>query len=57
MKELRCREVGFDCEGVIRDETEDAVLRRAAEHASKDHGITQLDDATVEQIRSKIRTI
>lgn len=57
MKELRCREVGFDCEGVVRAETEDAVLRQAAEHVKTVHGVTQLGDATVRQIRSKIHTV
>lgn len=57
MKELRCREIGFDCEGVVRAETEDAVLRQAAEHARTVHGVTQLDDATVRQIRAKIHTV
>lgn len=57
MMELRCREVGFDCEGVVRAETEEAVLRQAAEHAKTVHGMTQLDDATVRQIRSKIHSV
>ncbi len=57
MKELRCSEVGFDCKGVIRAETEQEVLRQAAEHAAKEHGLTQLDDATVQHARSKIRTV
>lgn len=57
MKELRCREVGFDCEGVIRGDTEEEVLRQAAEHATTEHGLTQLDDATQKQIRAKIRTV
>lgn len=57
MKELRCRDVGFDCEGVIRAETEDEVLRQAAQHAGTEHGLTHLDEPTVEMIRSKIRTL
>lgn len=57
MKELRCRELGFDCEAVVRAESEDEVLRQAAEHASREHSVTELDDATVQQIRSKIRTV
>ncbi len=56
MKELRCRDVGFDCDGVLRAETEDEVLRQAAEHASKVHGLTTLDEDTVRQIRAQIRT-
>ena len=57
MKELRCREVGFDCEGVVRAENEDAVMKQAAEHARSAHGMNQIDDATARQIRSKIRTV
>lgn len=55
MKELRCREVGFDCEGVVRAESEDEVLRQAAEHARSAHGVERFDDAQVRQIRSRIR--
>ena len=56
MKELRCRDVGFDCEAVIRAESEQEVMRQAAEHASREHGLTPIDDATAQQIRSRIRT-
>ncbi len=54
MKELRCREVGFDCEGVIRAETEEEVLRQAVEHARNEHGLGELNEATVHLVRSKI---
>jgi predicted small metal-binding protein len=57
MKELRCREVGFDCQGVVRAETEEGVMRQAAEHARTEHGLKQLDEATTQKIRSKIRTV
>jgi predicted small metal-binding protein len=57
MKELRCRDVGFDCEGVIRAESDEEVLRQAAQHARTAHGLTQLDDATTRRIRSQIRTL
>jgi predicted small metal-binding protein len=57
MKELRCREVGFDCQAVVRAETDEAVMRQAAEHARSQHGLKQLDDATTQKIRSKIRTV
>jgi predicted small metal-binding protein len=57
MKELRCREVGFECQGVIRAETEEGVMRQAAEHARTEHGLNQLDEATTQRIRSKIRTV
>ena len=56
VKELRCNDVGFSCDAVVRADTEDEVLRQGAEHARKVHGIEKLDDATVRTIRSKIRT-
>lgn len=38
MFELRCRDVGFDCPGVIRGTTKDEVLQQAAVHATEVHG-------------------
>lgn len=38
-KVLRCRDLGMNCKKEIRGETEEEVLRLAAEHAEKDHGI------------------
>lgn len=40
MKELHCRDVGFDCDGVIKAITEEEVLQQAAEHALNVHGVT-----------------
>ena len=57
MKELRCREVGFDCEGVVRADNEETVMKQVAEHARTVHGMNDIDDATARQIRSKIRTV
>ena len=39
MKVLRCKDLGMSCTKEIRAETEEEVLRLAAEHAEKDHGI------------------
>lgn len=35
MKVLKCRDVGFDCPGIIKAENE--VLQMAAQHASDAH--------------------
>ena len=59
MKELHCGEVGFfpDCEGVIRGETEEEVLQKAAAHGKEIHGMTDadLDESAVAQVRAHIR--
>lgn len=40
MYQLCCKDVGFDCPGVVRGETVDSVLEQAAGHAARDHGVT-----------------
>jgi predicted small metal-binding protein len=39
-KVLRCRDLGMDCPKEVRAESEDELLRLAAEHAERDHGIS-----------------
>ncbi len=39
-KLLRCRDLGTNCPKEIRAENEEELLRLAAEHAEKDHGIS-----------------
>lgn len=41
MKELSCREAGFDCDYIIKGETDEEVLRKGADHAMMDHGFKQ----------------
>jgi len=53
-KILRCKDVGFDCDGVIRAETEEEVLKMAVEHAQSAHNLNELSDEVVEKVRSAI---
>lgn len=57
MKELRCKDVGFSCDAVVRADTEEEVLRQGAAHARESHGLTNLDEKTVEKIRSEIHNV
>ena len=43
MKTLRCRDVGFDCEGEVHGESVDVVLRQAAQHVIQVHGYTEAE--------------
>ena len=54
-KVIHCKDVGFDCEGVVRAESEEKVLQLAAEHAKSEHGVTELSDEIVEKVKSVIR--
>jgi predicted small metal-binding protein len=38
-KVLRCRDLGMNCPKEVRAETEEELLKLAAEHAEKDHGL------------------
>ena len=54
-KVLRCRDVGFDCDGVIRAETEEEILKKAAEHAQTVHNLKEITEEVVEKVRAAIR--
>lgn len=42
-KLLSCREVGCDCDYIVTGETEEEVMKNAAEHGIKEHSRTQKD--------------
>ena len=54
MKSLKCRDAGFDCDAVIRAETEAEVMRQAAEHAKTVHNLSEISEQAVVKIRSLI---
>ncbi len=54
MKVLHCRDVGFDCDQVIRAKSEEEVLRQAAEHAQKTHGV-EVTPELAAQVQTLIR--
>lgn len=45
-KELRCRDLGFDCDAVVTADSEDEILAQVADHGQKVHDLTadQLSD-------------
>lgn len=54
MFELRCKDAGFDCAGVVRAGTKKEVLTEAAAHASKEHGV-QVTPEMAAKIETLIR--
>ena len=54
-KVLRCRDVGLDCEGELRGQTEEDILRQAAEHAQDVHNIQDVSPDLVQKVRAAIR--
>jgi predicted small metal-binding protein len=54
MFELRCKDVGFDCAGVVRGATKEEVLQQAAAHASRVHN-TQVTPEMAAKVAALIR--
>jgi predicted small metal-binding protein len=51
---VRCKDVGFDCDGVIKAETESELMQQVAEHAKSAHGVEEVTDEIVEKVKSVI---
>lgn len=52
MKVIKCADVGFDCLGVIKAETEQEALAMAAQHAKEAHGVEEVSAEIVTKIKS-----
>ena len=55
-KILKCRDVGVDCDFEASGKTEQEVLKKAAEHARKDHGIKRVTKDYLKSWRKHIRS-
>jgi AhpD family alkylhydroperoxidase len=56
-KELRCKDVGTDCDYVIRAKTEDEIFAKAAEHARTAHRMTEIPPELIEKARKAIHAV
>ncbi|MFB3922722.1 MAG: DUF1059 domain-containing protein [Terriglobia bacterium] len=56
-KVLRCRDLGMSCSKEIRAETEDELMKLAAEHAEKDHGVhaSSIPPSILAMVKSAIK--
>jgi predicted small metal-binding protein len=56
-KVLRCRDLGTNCPKEIRAETEQELMKLAAEHAEKDHGIaaSSIPPSILAMVKAAIR--
>ena len=54
-KVLRCKDVGMDCDFEARAETEEALLKQAAEHAAEAHDMHEIPPDVLEKVRAAIR--
>ena len=54
MKALGCKDVGVDCSFTAKGRTANEVLKKAAAHARKDHGIKKVSKDFLDAWRTKI---
>ncbi|UCH59629.1 MAG: DUF1059 domain-containing protein [Anaerolineales bacterium] len=54
-KVVHCRDVGFDCDGVVRAETEAEALQQVAAHAKEVHNLEEVSEEVVEKVRQVMR--
>lgn len=54
-KVVRCKDVGFDCEGVVRAETEEEALNQVAAHARTVHNLETVTEEVVAKVRAVMR--
>jgi predicted small metal-binding protein len=54
MKALACKDLGVKCDYVALGKTVDDVLKKAAAHGKKDHGIDKVTKEYLDSWRKKI---
>jgi predicted small metal-binding protein len=54
MKTLRCSDLGFNCQAVVKANTDEEVLTIAAQHAREVHGV-EITPEMVDQIKTLIK--
>ena len=53
-KVFRCRDLGLDCDAVIRADSEEEILKQATEHAQAVHNMKELPAEVVVKVRAAI---
>lgn len=56
-KQLRCRDVGMDCDFEARGSTDEEVLQKAVVHARAVHDIPDVPPELANKVRAAIRTL
>ena len=54
MRILRCRDAGFNCDAIVREISEEEVVKTATRHAQEVHRIL-LSEQNVREIRERIK--
>ena len=55
-KVLNCRDIGFDCEAVVRADSEEEALEQVAQHAKTVHGLNEVSPELAQKARQVMKT-
>jgi predicted small metal-binding protein len=56
MKQFACGDIVPGCTAKYQLNTEEDILAAVAEHAREAHGLTEVPEAMIAEVRSRIRT-
>jgi predicted small metal-binding protein len=56
-KVLRCKDVGIDCSFEARGKTLDEVLKKAADHARKEHGVKRVTQDYLKSWKKLVKNV
>jgi predicted small metal-binding protein len=56
-KVVHCRDIGFDCEGVIEAETEEELMKLVAEHAGTAHDMESIPAEVVLKVKAVMQEV
>ena len=56
-KMYRCRDIGVDCDGVIKAENEEELMRKVAEHAKTVHGMSEISPDLAAKVKAVIKEV
>ena len=56
-KVLRCKDVGLNCSFEARGKTLDEVLKKAADHARKEHGVKRVTQDYLKSWKKLVKNV
>jgi predicted small metal-binding protein len=56
-KEIRCADVGMDCDFVTKAETQEELMQKVVQHAQEVHGITEITPELQQKVVEVIRDV
>jgi predicted small metal-binding protein len=56
-RQLSCRDVGADCDFMVRAETADEVMSLAGEHACRSHNVCEVTPELKSKVEGSIKTV